>query len=213
MRPAPSPLIALSTAERRAAAETLAAGFFDDPLFAWIVPSGARRQGWLAAFMRASLRMVEAAGESWRAAGDGAIPAVVSLVAPGRYPMPFASQLGFTGCLLPRLLVGQPTPRRAWQAGRALARIDALHPGEPHWYFFQLAVHPSHQGRGLGRAIMDHGLERADADGVPAYLETSNPGNLDFYGRFGFEVREEVRLGAVPPIWTMRRAARGEAFT
>jgi hypothetical protein len=45
---------------------------------------------------------------------------------------------------------------------------------------------------------------------LPAYLETSNPKNLAWYRRFGFEIERELRVGAAKPaIWTMRRPARG----
>jgi hypothetical protein len=47
-------------------------------------------------------------------------------------------------------------------------------------------------------------LERADARGLPAHLETTNPVNVPFYERFGFVVCEEV-AGAHPPAWVMSR--------
>jgi hypothetical protein len=49
-------------------------------------------------------------------------------------------------------------------------------------------------------------LERADAEGLPVYLESSNPRNLTFYRRHGFEAWGEViRMPeggpSVQPMW------------
>jgi ribosomal protein S18 acetylase RimI-like enzyme len=42
------------------------------------------------------------------------------------------------------------------------------------------------QGRGVGSALLQKGLARADALGVPCYLESSNPRNVTFYERHDF---------------------------
>ena len=39
-------------------------------------------------------------------------------------------------------------------------------------------------------------------------LETSSEANLRFYGRLGFEVVDEVRIEAGPPVWAMLRAPK-----
>ena len=42
-----------------------------------------------------------------------------------------------------------------------------------------------------------------------AYLESSKEENLPFYNRFGFQVTEELTLGAgAPPMWAMWRDPR-----
>ena len=49
-------------------------------------------------------------------------------------------------------------------------------------------------------------LAGADADGVPAYLESSSERNLPLYERTGFRVVGELRaLGHGPTIWRMWR--------
>jgi ribosomal protein S18 acetylase RimI-like enzyme len=93
----------------------------------------------------------------------------------------------------------------------ARARIDAyddtIHgalPDHPYWYLGVLGTHPDHKGRRWGRALIADGLRRAAADGLPAVLETSNPGNVDIYRRSGFEVVREVAAGPFS-IWVMER--------
>ena len=51
-----------------------------------------------------------------------------------------------------------------------------------------------------------------DAEGLPAYLESSKESNLAFYGRHGFEVTGEIRTPrAGPTLWLMWRGARPPA--
>ncbi len=79
-------------------------------------------------------------------------------------------------------------------------------PREPHWYLAVIGADPAAQGRGHGAALLRSGLARADAAGVPAYLESSKPENLPFYEHFGFRVRGEARLpGGGPTLWAMWR--------
>ena len=66
-------------------------------------------------------------------------------------------------------------------------RFEANHPhGEPHAYLSLLATHPDHSGKGAGQRLLAEGLEHWDAAGLPAYLESTNPGNDHRYERAGF---------------------------
>lgn len=82
-------------------------------------------------------------------------------------------------------------------------------PQEPHWYLAVIGADPAAQGQGQGAALLRSGLAKADAVGLPAYLESSQPSNLPFYEHFGFIVREELRLpGGGPVLWAMWREPR-----
>jgi GNAT superfamily N-acetyltransferase len=60
-----------------------------------------------------------------------------------------------------------------------LERMEKRHPQDrSHWYLFILGTEPAAQGRGLGSALLAQMLARVDADGMPAYLESSNERNL-----------------------------------
>ena len=52
-------------------------------------------------------------------------------------------------------------------------------------------------------------LTRCDADGIPAYLESTKERNVGFYEGHGFAVVgcEQIPLGG-PPLWLMWRATR-----
>ncbi|KAA6212385.1 N-acetyltransferase [Streptomyces albofaciens JCM 4342] len=82
-------------------------------------------------------------------------------------------------------------------------------PQEPHWYLAVIGADPATQGQGHGAALLRSGLAKADAAGLPVYLESSKAANLPFYEHFGFTVLQEVQLPeGGPTLWMMRRAER-----
>lgn len=85
--------------------------------------------------------------------------------------------------------------------------IKTLKPPAPFWYLGVLATHPDHQGRGLATAVMRPGLDRADAEGWDAWLETSKPANKPFYAGRGFTDVRPVEIPDGPPTWWIRRPA------
>jgi ribosomal protein S18 acetylase RimI-like enzyme len=87
----------------------------------------------------------------------------------------------------------------------------SLHLHEPHWYLPWIGVRPEAQGAGLGSALLRRGLARADADGLPAYLEATNRRNAALYARHGFEVAGVVEAPDYPEIIAMWRPARSAA--
>jgi GNAT superfamily N-acetyltransferase len=87
-------------------------------------------------------------------------------------------------------------------------RMAGFHPQQPHWYLPLIGVDPSRQGQRLGDQLMAHALARCDTDGLPAYLESSNPRNIPFYERQGFEALGKIQVGSSPTIVPMLRKAR-----
>ena len=70
--------------------------------------------------------------------------------------------------------------------------VSKHHPYDvSHFYLFVLGT--STQGRSVGGELLLPVLHRCDADGLPAYLESSNSRNVGFYERHGFEVQWEER--------------------
>jgi GNAT superfamily N-acetyltransferase len=90
-------------------------------------------------------------------------------------------------------------------------RFDDNHPhDEAHVYLSLLATHPDHAGAGLGQAHLRDDLAHWDEAGLPAYLESTNPGNNHRYERQGFRAVGEFRTvldGAV--VTTMWRPVGG----
>jgi hypothetical protein len=55
---------------------------------------------------------------------------------------------------------------------------------------------------------MRYALERCDRDGIAAYWESSDPRNVPFYRRHGFEPIGTIQAGSSPPLTPMLRKAR-----
>jgi hypothetical protein len=55
---------------------------------------------------------------------------------------------------------------------------------------------------------MAYALARCDRDHAPAYLESSNPRNIPFYSRHGFEPLGAIQVGSSPTVVPMLRGPR-----
>ena len=79
---------------------------------------------------------------------------------------------------------------------------EAHQPSEDHFYLGVIGVHPALQGRGAGKALLDAfcARSRADPQSHGVYLDTCNPGSLQFYHNNGFELRGAGSLDAAP-LW------------
>lgn len=102
-----------------------------------------------------------------------------------------------------------PAPAQVDLPPDVVERLDAyddvVHgafPAEPHWYLGVLATHPAYAGRGWGRIVLAAGVAQAMADGVPAFLETTNPGNVALYRHSGWEVTTQLRVRELD-VWVM----------
>jgi ribosomal protein S18 acetylase RimI-like enzyme len=67
-------------------------------------------------------------------------------------------------------------------------QMPEYHPHEPHWYLAAIGIDPSRQNQGQGAALIQHALLTCDRNHESAYLESSNPRNISFYRKHGFEV-------------------------
>lgn len=189
----------LAAADQARVALMLSRAFHDDPLAGHIFPSERIRPRGLRSFFSIQLRhMFVPAGQSF-VTGD--LTSAALWVPPGRGPLGLGAALR----LLPLLRF---TRARTARTLRLLAAVDSRHPRDPHWYLGVLGTDPPLQGKGLGSAVLAPVLERCDAEGVPAYLESSKERNVPFYRRHGFEVTEELRLPGAPPLWLMWREPR-----
>ena len=192
-------VVAATRSELDDVAATLGSAFADDPLLVWMTGRDGPQQRRIESIFRALLRPVLAQEHHLvHRTADGAGAAVWH--APDQWR---------TGTLdgvrmLPALV--RACGRNLLRAGRCVAEIERLHPGEPSYYLEMLGTRQERQGQGLGSALLQPMLARCDAEGRPAYLESSNPRNIAFYHRHGFDVREEVvPVPGAPVVTTMWR--------
>lgn len=104
-----------------------------------------------------------------------------------------------------RDLVSEPTSSELFAYFEEMSLSAPL---EPHWHLAFVGVDPFRVGEGIGSALLAHTLDRIDGEGSVAYLESSNPRNVPYYQRHGFEVIREIRIGGGPPLMPMIRSPR-----
>lgn len=187
--------------EWRSLGRVLGAAFQDDPVWCWVCPDARRRGRYLGAAFAQVIRQRVHNGWAWTT--EDQLGAAV-WAAPGNWRTRPADSARMVLPMLRAIGLGGLGPRLG-----ALSAIEAKHPSRPHWYLEILGADPALRGRGIGSALLAPMIERCDETGVPAYLESSKPENLPFYGRFGFEVTEELRLAPdAPMMWGMWREPR-----
>lgn len=183
----------------------LGRAFYDDPVMSWLLPDPQARRRKLHKLFAALTRHhhLSRGGAEVASAGAAAIGAAALWDPPGRWQHTPVEELRAAPSLL--LAFGTAVRRGA----RITEQMKRAHPEEPHWYLAVIGSDPQVRGTGLGQALMQSRLDRCDAEHAPAYLESSNPDNIGYYQRFGFEVTGEIVLpdgGPVMyPMWRQPR--------
>ena len=182
-----------------AMAVSLGRAFGDDPIFEFLVPGvdPAERARRATPFFTVDARIRVRTASAWTTPDHvgGALWAP-----PGKWHTSLADGLRLAWPIV------RGSRGRSFRALAALSTIEKVHPRRPHWYLAVLGTDPDHQGKGVGGALMAPVLERCDADGLAAYLESSKESNIGYYERFGFRVERELPLGkGAPSVWPMWR--------
>jgi len=184
------------------AAQALSLAFQDDPLQSYTFPSPDERRRLSPAHFSTLLKFGLLAGHVLSSVEPGIGAAV--WIPPGAKAMPeMAEASGLT-----RLseTIGDEALDRFTRVIDHAERLHQRDLPEPHWYVMVLGVAPAFQGQGYGRALLQPMLDRADTDGVPCYLETTQPKNVTFYQRLGFRVLvDDVEPESGLQVWTFRR--------
>ncbi|MDQ1437443.1 MAG: hypothetical protein QOK43_1072 [Acidimicrobiaceae bacterium] len=190
-----------TSADVAALSDTLARAFADDPVTTWIFPSASYHDRLRRYFVMHLDKIAMRHDLTYTTEGNrgGAI-----WLPPGAWELTPRDILRTLPATVRAL-----GPRLAF-ALRTVLHIERRHPRAPHYYLATLGTHPSHQGQGVGSALLQPVLDRCDREGLPAYLESSKERNVPFYARHGFAVTEELALpGGGPPLWLMWREPKG----
>jgi len=199
--------VRLDPAQRARAVETLVQAFRADPMYAYICPDGADRVRSMRGLWDALIRFTLIYGEAWT---TPEVSGVACWLAPGNTTVGFRQMLR-TGFALARAMMRFAGSARRRAMG-VIGYTDELHrhamPGR-HWYLWALGVAPASQGQGVGGRLLQPVLARADAAGLPCYLETETERNVAFYRKHGFDLLTAERApGQDLMLWTMARQPR-----
>jgi GNAT superfamily N-acetyltransferase len=191
-----------------AEATTVLAGSYQTyPNFTALYPDPVKRARALPWILRSLLRDALPLGGVQVARTASGMVGVAVWLPPGTFPMSGVRQARLIPDIVRLLFVDALVlPRLMRLQSNALD----LHPRAPHRYLAALGVAREAQGQGVGSLLLAAGLHRADAAGMPCYLETESPRNVLLYEAHGFQV-----LTAGPPLlpdgpqsWRMWRPGR-----
>ena len=170
-------------------AKILTDAFLGDPFFRWLFPDQSHeaclREWW------EFLTLNSAKNPQWTLSCDGNESSASIWTKPVHdqvNPAPDPEQNGFID------LMHELVNDRIHEVLEAFAEVNANHPQEPHWYLQAVGTIPQMQGKGRAAKLLQPVLETCDSEGIGAYLESTNPRNISFYYRLGFEIRKELVL-------------------
>ena len=182
---------------------TLTAAFEADPVWSWAFPDSGRRAAqyatWFGLFVESALPH----GWVWTLDRCGAVSVWTP---PGHAELSEEAETRVEPFLVAEL------GDHAGPVLRVMEQFEAACPADRDFYYLSwLGTHPDHRGRGLGMELLAANLARIDAEGAPAYLESTNPANNARYERLGFAPRSEFSIpGDGHPVTTMwREPSRG----
>jgi ribosomal protein S18 acetylase RimI-like enzyme len=169
--------------QQRAAALTLAEAFATDPLLEILAPDPVRRAKLGPPMMGVLLAYGMRYGHVW-SNDDASAVAIWLHPESGPMTMPRMLRAGFWRA--PSMLGLDGLGRMS----KAMSATEVFHKQVegPHWYLMTVGTRTARQGQGLGSQLVEIGTSRADAAGVPSYLETGTDSNIAFYRKRGFEV-------------------------
>jgi ribosomal protein S18 acetylase RimI-like enzyme len=193
----------LAVPQIKEASLVLARAFYDDPFTIYVTPDDAKRRRVLPWYYSAATRYGHLFGEVYTTADrtEG-----VAIWLPPDKAIVTTIRLVRVGLLATPLRLGLAAFRRLISAMNHLEQLHKRAVPPQHWYLVYLGVDPPRQGQGIGSALMRPILARADAEGLPCYVETAQPKSVPLYQRHGFEivVAGDLLKGG-PHLWTMKR--------
>lgn len=170
-----------TAADARSIVTTLTGAFDADPLWRWAFPDPAKRteqfKTWFGLYVESALPN----GWVW-ISGEGEATSVWT--PPGK-----AELSEEAAAKVEPFLIGE-LGAHAQSVLQVFERFEDACPSDQSFYYLSfLGTHPEHRGRGIGMQLLESNLARVDAEGMPAYLESSNPANNARYERLGFKPR------------------------
>jgi GNAT superfamily N-acetyltransferase len=172
----------------REAARILADAYRDDPVHRYTMRNVDRPERVAIPYFSRLIRTLRRNGREIHVSDDGASVAVWA--PPGVEVVPSNGRVRYT----PELIAEGPL-------AASIAVFDfaeRLHPPDLHWYLELVGTVGDRQGQGAGSALVRRVLAHCDEVGSLAWTWSSNPRNLGFYDRLGFEIGDPVAVPDTP---------------
>jgi GNAT superfamily N-acetyltransferase len=172
-------------------ARVLAEAYSEDPVLLWAMPRAATRLADATLFFTFYLRRMLHHPHEVFATSDRSAVAVMTLVRPLHRESPrYLSNLANT--------LSPVADYFRW--------IENFRPVVDHRYLEFIGILPSYRSKGRGYLLLGSLLAMSPYEGFPVWCWSSNPRNLNFYLRLGFEIGAKLcRDDDTPPVTSLWR--------
>lgn len=172
-------------------------------MFTFYFPDPERRDRYLPWYFRNILNCALSYGEAYT---TPEITGVIFTLPPGHTKISLWEYVQ-NGFLLTPFLLGFRNYKRSMACEDFVGRTqENLLKNRAHYYLWGLAVDTRQKAKGIGTALMQPVLAKADAQKMPIYLETHDERNVKYYQRYDFDL---IHKAVIPkydlPIWCMLR--------
>src|SRR4051794_25133425 len=184
--------------DHRAVVETIAAAFYDDPLWSWVFPDAKARRHQQSTMFGFYVESSLPGGTVLMA--DARASAAIVYTPPGEQELTDEIEAKVEPFLRSAL------DSHAGPVLETLERFEAAVPEEaPFYYVSFLGTRPDSRGQGLGMGLLAEVCSQADSEEKPVYLESTNPDNNPRYERHGFRRRTDFwtpdEMRVVTTMW------------
>jgi ribosomal protein S18 acetylase RimI-like enzyme len=194
-------IIRLTIPEAEAAASVLARAFLDDPLPLYLFPTTSTIKAQLYNFILRNVEHALLKGQVYLASPQSGAAAWLFPGDPDIPGLPIEKD--------PRIKLTAEMDKGSFDrlglVTKATGRLHREAVQGSHFYLLFLGVDPSLKRTGVGSALLQDMTARADAKGLPCYLETMKEENLAFYSRHGFQVAAEELVDGRLRGWGLLR--------
>lgn len=196
-------IVKLNRRDVKKAAEVLSSAFFHYPSFSFYFPDSERRSRYLSWYLGNVLSCALHYGEAYTTPD---VAGVVFTLPPGHTKVSLWEYIQ-NGFLMAPIFLGLRNYRRSMECEAFIEHAHkAMMGNRPHYYLWGLAVEPSRAAQGIGSALMQPVLSKADSGKLPIYLETHNEKNVRYYQRHGFELIKSAKISKYGlQVWCMVR--------
>jgi len=186
------------------AVKVLADAFQHDPLWNRVFEGEADKGKLFSAFFEVSVRYCLKYGEVY--APSEKLEGIIAFL-PGKYADMNIWHMILSGAMWAGMRMGLKAGQKMGPIFEPFVADRHTHmAGRNFLYVMAVGVATALHGKGFGGRLLRAAMEKADAAGLPLYLETETEENVKMYEHLGFTMLKKITLPVIEvPMWEMVR--------